>query len=133
MVDITITMPSCNFIALSDFLFLLLFLFLFFNYILVKKIPILYNRLVEYKVDENLAKILDRNKDFCLWIDTELIEPFPATLGATIQLVGEIEWRETLEPLVPLLKARTVRCVDTLDLITYEKALAVQRNYLQEG
>lgn len=89
-------------------------------------------RLVEHKVGEKLAKILDRNKDFCLWINTELIEPIIYPMGAAIQFVGEIEWRENLDPLLPLLKARTVRCVDNLDLILYEKALAIQRNYFQE-
>lgn len=93
----------------------------------------LNGRLVEYKVDESLVKILDRNKEFCFWIDAERIEPFTLPLGATVQLVGEIEWRENQnENIVPLLKARTIRCVDNLDLIRYEKALEIQRNYLQE-
>ena len=63
-------------------------------------------------------------------MSTSLIEPFCAKLGSLFQFIGEVDCVSERHDLK--LIARVVRCVDGIDLVMYEKALTVQRQYLEQ-
>ena len=63
-------------------------------------------------------------------IDTRLIEPFEARIGVIFQFIGEMHQQSTSGKM--LLQARVVRCVEGLDWLLYERAIDIQRHYLEQ-
>ncbi|XP_041373570.1 CST complex subunit TEN1-like [Gigantopelta aegis] len=87
-------------------------------------------RLQTHNVHDSTVMVTDPKSTKSLIVDTSLIEPFCAKLGSLFQFIGEVDCLS--EDCDMKLTARVVRCVDGLDLVMYEKALAVQRQYLEQ-
>jgi len=79
------------------------------------------------------AVIVDRRSTVQVHINTSLIEPFEGRLNSLYQFVGEMETGNTSsQDTERLLKARSYRCVDGLDLIEYYHSVDARSAYLQE-
>ena len=87
-------------------------------------------RLQTHDFEQCRAVITDLTSKHSVTIDTRLIEPFQATTGVTFQFIGEMHPSDTSDKM--LLQARVVRCVEGLDLSLYERAIDIQRRYLEQ-
>ncbi|KAG0168867.1 hypothetical protein DFQ28_004486 [Apophysomyces sp. BC1034] len=67
------------------------------------------------------------HKNARLAISTELIDAFPFEQGVMTQFIGELHRGQDH---MPLLQARVVRNVDTLDMDLYEKVIVAIRSNL---
>ncbi|XP_052829952.1 uncharacterized protein LOC106878392 isoform X2 [Octopus bimaculoides] len=85
-------------------------------------------RFVEHDSTSCLAIITHLSEDVRLTVQTQFIEPILFPVNSLLEFLGDLDWNPSDGS--PILKARTVRCVDGLDLILYERALSAQRAYL---
>ncbi|XP_029647078.1 CST complex subunit TEN1-like [Octopus sinensis] len=85
-------------------------------------------KLAEHDSSSCQAVITYLSKNVRLTVQTQFIEPILFPLNSLLQFLGDLDWNPSDGS--PILKARTVRCVDGLDLILYERALSAQRAYL---
>jgi len=84
-------------------------------------------RLQEYDPKNNRAVIEHNN--VTLKIDTVFLESFPFKVNSMFQFIGEIEtYNKEM-----ILKARVGRNIDEMDLILFERALKIRRDFLQES
>ena len=74
-----------------------------------------------------MFQICIADNDHSLHVDTNLIEPFNATVDSHWMFIGEI----TVDSASLLcLRARIAACIDNLDFPLFKKALEMRRTYL---
>jgi len=87
-------------------------------------------RLQTHELGQCQAVITDPASTHSVLVDTRLIEPFQAKLGVMYQFIGELDQQDDTDKV--LLRARVVRCVEGLDWLLYNRAMDIQRQYLEQ-
>ncbi|NP_001313294.1 CST complex subunit TEN1 isoform 2 [Danio rerio] len=88
-----------------------------------------FGRLTSYKPDCSQAILKDQQSSAqChVSVQTTLVEPFQPMLGAQYFVLGEIERTNGLSGVI--LRARSLACVEAIDLRLMQEAIVEQRSF----